>query len=127
MKVFEEMDKEHANMYRWIRKTMPQTLIRHLSPESVVYPNMSEMEVDRVLRTAFETHEASTIVDDLQHRSKIRSGLLPASLGMALKEFTLAAMDLGVARTAPEAERLEFDKILTARFETLCNEMVKLR
>ena len=88
---------------------------------------MSEMEVDRVLRTAFETHEASTIVDDLQHRSKIRSGLLPASLGMALKEFTLAAMDLGVARTAPEAERLEFDKILTARFETLCSEMAKLR
>ncbi len=123
MNGFVDLDKEQSRMYRWIRETIPLTLVRCLAPKyATTVWSASPLEIDRILRTAFEEHEAESAADSINIRSRVRVGLLPEELGKALMDYTNAAYTCGV-----EGNSTDTNVALAEKLEALCNEMAKLR
>ena len=121
------LEQEQAAMYRWIRARMSRVMLNHLTGKINDGP-MSDLEVDRLLRTAFELYQIGEAGDRMVDRAQVRAGILPETLGQAILNYAAAVADdatfhegLG-GRTYKDVQ----DEV-TAKFMLLCQEMANLR
>lgn len=127
MKVFENMDREQADMYRWIRQNMSESLFFDLTGKQIS-EMPSTLDIDRELREAYVRDRASEFVKRGVAASKIKIGILPPSLGLALAQYSEA-----YANAADFQEGLgglthgDVDSALRQKFLALCEEISKLR
>lgn len=126
MKVFENLDREQAGMYRWMRSELTFEFLSHLTGVGVEVG--SGLDVDRALRSAYERYVSHGAAASAGDRSKLRSGLLPPALGAALAAYTAAVED---AATFQEGlGGLLYNDVERAKVEALqilCNEIAKIR
>lgn len=127
MKVFTNLDKEQANMYRWMRKNLTKSMFERLT--GLDYDGkMTEMEIDLALKNAFELQQCHDAPFDVQHRSKIRSGVFPAQLGIALEDFVEARIEQATFEEGlGGSTHNDVDQYVKQEFLKLCEEMAKLR
>ena len=131
MKVFDNLEKQQAELYRWMRKKIDFRFFHRLTGLETA-EKMSEMSIDAALLEACHREKAYDAAFDVQHRSKIRSGIFPAQLGFALEEFVrsriqLEAMKAYSERSATDTDLRFADEQVKMRFLALCEEMAKLR
>ena len=129
MKVFDELDKEQAGMYRWIRSNMTEDQFCWLvgSMEKPMH-ELTNLEVDRELREAYHRYSMHGAVQRMSEASKIQTGLLPASVGEALADLlekTRSVVMWEMNASSKTMSEVDFD--FTVSFERLCNEIAKLR
>lgn len=124
------LDQEQAQMFRWVRSRMNEHMFQRLTGSQ--FDNRTELEKDLELKISFEkyiaTYESERIIGD----AKIRTGLLPESLGLALQEYTEAIVKSTLSSVTNDL-RFNAEEALKASTETivalknLCNEMANLR
>jgi len=129
MKVFDDMDKEQASMYRWIRSLMSNSMLAMLTGKMVTSNvSMKDLEIDSMLRESFLQHEAMSSTERIASRSRVRQGLLPPALGAALHSYTLAVEECAMfAESFGGPTFSDVNTTLETEFRNLCNEMAKLR
>ncbi len=127
MKVFDNLEKEQSGMYRWMRKHLTKSMFERLT--GLDYEGkLTEMEIDLALKRAYEEQQRHDAPFDVQHRSKIRSGVFPAALGLALEEFVVARIDAShFEEGLGGMTHGDYDRLLKAKFLALAEEMAKLR
>lgn len=116
MRVFDELDKEQAGMYRWIRANLSEDQL------------LTNLEVDRELREAYHRYQTHGAVKNIAEASKIRVGLLPKEIGEALTnllEKTRSVVIWEMNASSKTMSEVDFD--FTVTYERLCNEIAKLR
>lgn len=132
----ENLDKVHANMWHWVRRNMTYGMLEALTnKKEIALEHLSDLEVDRLLREAFEQYQLTTSLDHVSERSKVRSGILHANLGNAILEYSEAiktqTLELtcksifGDRQSKEHAQKLE-NKV-TEAFVKLCSEISKVR
>ena len=127
MRVFDNMDREQADMYRWIRQNMSESLFFDLTGKQISEMS-STLDIDRELREAYVRDRAAEFVKRGVEASKIKIGILPPTLGKALLEYSEA-----YAYAADFQEGLgglshgDVDSGLRQKFLALCEEISKLR
>ena len=127
MKVFDDLTREQADMYRWVRQNMNESMFFQLTGK-LIEDCKSELDIDRVLRESFVNDRASAFAKRGVEASKIKMGLLPATLGKALLEYSEA-----YAYAADFQEGLggsthgDIGSDLRQKFMALCEEIAKLR
>lgn len=127
MKVFANLDKEQANMYRWMRKNLTKSMFERLTCRDYE-GKMTEMEIDLALKNAYELQQRTDAPFDVQHRSKIRSGVFPAALGAALEDFVEARIEQATFEEGLGGQTHgDVDQYVKQEFLKLCEEMAKLR
>ena len=127
MKVFDNLDKQQAELYRWMRKKIDFRFFQRLTGLETA-EKMSEIAIDGALLEACERDLAYDCAADLLHRSKIRCGILPSSLGLALEDFVEARIDASNFQEGLGGlTHRDVDQNLKAKFLVLAEEMAKLR
>lgn len=127
MKVFDDLDKEQADMFRWFRKNLTASMFERLTGLDFD-SKMSEMEIDLALKNAFEMQQRHDAPFDMQHRSRIRSGVFPAMLGAALEDFVEVRIEQANFQESFAGETYgDVDQRVKAEFLQLCEELAKLR
>lgn len=127
MKVFDNLDKQQAELYRWIRKKIDFRFFQRLTGLDTA-ERMSEVAIDGALLEACRRELAYDSAADVAHRSKIRSGIFPATLGMALEDFVEARIDAAnFQESLGGLTYRDVDQEMKAKFLVLCEEMAKLR
>jgi hypothetical protein len=89
MKVFTNLDREQAAMYRWIRDTCDASTFAVLTGQSG-WAKMNAMQIDTAFREAYHVHSILDAGARATNAAKLRSGILPTSLGAALARYTEA-------------------------------------
>lgn len=127
MKVFDNLDKEQASMYRWFRKNLTKSVFERLT--GLDYDGkMTEIEIDLALKNAYEMQQRHDAPFDVQHRSKIRSGVFPSALGAALEDFVEARIEQATFEEGQGGPTHgDVDRYVKGEFLVLCEEMAKLR
>lgn len=127
MKIFDNLDKEQARLYRWMRKKIDFRFFNRLTGLETA-EKMSEVSIDSALKEACDREQAYNAAEDLRQRSKIRVGIFPASLGFALEEYTLARIEAADFLEGLGGKTInDMDQELKTKFLALCEEMAKLR
>ena len=127
MKVFDNLDKEQARLYRWMRKKIDFKFFQRLTGLETA-SKMAELSIDRALMDACDRELAYDGAADAQHRSKIRTGIFPSSLGVALENFVNARIDASNFQEGLGGmTHADMDQELKAKFLVLAEEMAKLR
>lgn len=127
MKVFENLDREQAAMYRWMRKHMTPSMFMHLTGKTAP-EDLQALQVDRELREAFENEAYRAVMDVIPERSKIRQGLLPPALGAAILKYTECVQYDALFCESFSGETYgDVQAKVTEAFKEMCNEMAKLR
>jgi len=126
MKVFDKMDKEQADMYRWVRRNLNESMFWQLTGKPL-NDTASVIDIDKELREAYLADRAESFAKRGVEASKIKIGVLPPALGKALLEYSEA-----YAESADFQEGLggvtyaEMGREVTTKFLALCEEMAKL-
>jgi hypothetical protein len=89
MNVFNTLDKEQAAMYRWIRDTCDASTFAAITGQSG-WIKMNAMQIDSAFREAYHVHSILDAGARATNAAKLRSGILPTSLGAALARYTAA-------------------------------------
>ena len=129
MRVFDELDKEQAGMYRWIRANLSEDQFMWLvgSMEKPMH-ELTNLEVDRELREAYHRYQSHGAVKNIAEASKIRAGLLPKEIGEALANLLEKARSVVIWEMNASSKTMsEVDFDFTVAYERLCNEIAKLR
>lgn len=127
MKVFDNLDKEQAGMYRWMRKNLTASMFERLTGLDYA-GKLSEMEIDLAMKRAHDLQQLHDIPFDIAHRSKIRSGVFPAQLGVALEDFVEIRCDQALFTEGLGGMTYgDMDQEVKAKFLVLCEELAKLR
>lgn len=125
MKVFTELDKEQADMFRWVRRNMTPEFFAELTGK--LSEGLTSLEVDVELREAYYRDRAGLAAKRLTESSKLRTGVLPESLGLALDEYTRAVQDALMFTEGLNSKTYkDMDEELKAALLNLCDEMSKL-
>lgn len=90
MKVFQELDKEQAAMYRWIRDTCDQKTFNALTGTSSNWIKIDAVQADREFREAYHRYAMPLAGEKAIAAASLRIGILPGSLGLALAKYTEA-------------------------------------
>lgn len=126
MKVFDDMDKEQADMYRWVRRSMNESMFWQLTGQ-VLTDNMPVLDIDKALREAYLQDRAQEFAIRGVEASKVKVGLLPPSLGMALITYTNAVTNGALFEEGLSGETHgDKDREVVKAFQALCEEMAKL-
>ena len=127
MKVFDNLDKQQAELYRWIRKKIDFRFFQRLTGLETA-DKMSEIAIDGALLEACHRELAYDAAADFAHRSKIRVGIFPAALGLALEDFVQARIEGADFQEGLGGKTFhDMDQEMKAKFLVLCEEMAKLR
>ncbi len=88
----------------------------------------TNLDIDRALRDAFIADDAARAAKASVEASKLRIGVLPASLGAALLNYTNAQLEASTFEEGLSGRTLN-DVSLSVRetFERLCIELAELR
>ena len=125
MKVFDDMEREQADMYRWMRRNMTPDFFNDLTGKDMFADNL---DVDRELREAHHLDRAAMFAKASVQASKLRVGLLPPELGAALSAYTTAFVDRATFEEGLSGKTYaDVGRELEAKFLALCEEMAKLR
>jgi hypothetical protein len=89
MNVFQNLDREQAAMYRWIRDNC-DALTFHAITGQAGWIQLGTMELDHAFREAYHRHSARTAGERVVAQASLKSGILPSSLGLALARYTEA-------------------------------------
>jgi hypothetical protein len=89
MKVFQNLDREQAAMYRWIRDTCDASTFAALTGQSG-WIKMDAMQIDTAFREAYHVHSILDAGARATNAAKLSAGILPTSLGAALARYTEA-------------------------------------
>ena len=89
MKVFNELDKEQAAMYRWIRDTCDHRVFVAITGQAG-WIKMDALEIDTALREAYHRYAIPRAGEKAIAAASLRVGILPTSLGVALAKYTEA-------------------------------------
>lgn len=86
------LTEEQAAMWRWARRHMVIEQAVALTGKSMTdLQDLSVIGFDCALRNAFAAEMAMNAAQDCVARSKIKSGILPEQLGLAIVDFAEAA------------------------------------
>jgi hypothetical protein len=89
MKVFVELDKEQAAMYRWIRDNCDASTFAAITGQGG-WIKMDTMQIDHAFREAYHRYSMPKAGEKAVAAAGLRVGVLPASLGAALARYTVA-------------------------------------
>jgi hypothetical protein len=94
MNVFQNLDREQASMYRWLRDTMDQQTLERLIRKPVWSAegclDNDTLSRDTLLREAYHQYTARSAGEKVVNAAKMRVGILSTSLGAALARYTEA-------------------------------------
>ena len=94
MNVFQNLDREQAAMYRWLRDTMDQQTLERLIRRPVWSADgcldTDTLARDNLLREAYHQYSARTAGERAVAGASMSVGILPTSLGAALARYTEA-------------------------------------
>ncbi len=132
----ENLDKTYAGMWRWVRRNMSYGMLKELTnKDEIELSELSDIAVDKALRDSYDMYVAQTSLNSISDRSKIKSGVLPESLGLAILEYSNAVKDaefestckniFGDVQSQEHAQKME-NKVSEALVK-LCNEISKVR
>ena len=132
----ENLDKTYAGMWRWVRRNMSYGMLKELTnKDEIELSELSDSAVDKALRDSYDMYVAQTSLNSISDRSKIKSGVLPESLGIAILEYSNAIRDaefestckniFGDVQSQEHAQKME-NKVSEA-LVSLCNEISKVR
>ena len=132
----ENLDKTYAGMWRWVRRNMSYGMLKELTnKDEIELSELSDIAVDKALRDSYDMYVAQTSLNSISDRSKIKSGVLPESLGLAILEYSNAVKDaefestckniFGDVQSQEHAQKME-NKVSEA-LVNLCNEISKVR
>lgn len=139
----ENLDKTYAGMWRWVRRNMSYGMLKELTnKDEIELSELSDIAVDKALRDSYDMYVAQTSLNSISDRSKIKSGVLPESLGLAILEYGLAILEysnavkdaefestckniFGDVQSQEHAQKME-NKVSEALVK-LCNEISKVR
>jgi hypothetical protein len=132
----ENLDKTYAGMWRWVRRNMSYGMLKELTnKDEIELSELSDIAVDKALRDSYDMYVAQTSLNSISDRSKIKSGVLPESLGIAILEYSNAIRDaefestckniFGDVQSQEHAQKME-NKVSEA-LVSLCNEISKVR
>jgi hypothetical protein len=89
MNVFNNLDKEQAAMYRWIRDTCDASTFAAITRQGG-WIKMDTMELDHAFREAYHRHTMPNAGENAVNAMTLRGGVLPSDLGIALARYTEA-------------------------------------
>lgn len=89
MTIFNALDKEQAEMYRWIRDTCDHSVFSAITGQGG-WIKMDTMEIDHAFREAYHRYSMPKASEKVMNSAKMRVGILPTSLGAALARYTEA-------------------------------------
>ena len=89
MNVFQNLDREQAAMYRWIRDTCDASTFAAITGQGG-WMKMDAMDIDHAFREAYHRHAARTTGERVVAQASLSAGILPSSLGAALARYTEA-------------------------------------
>ena len=132
----ENLDKTYAGMWRWVRRNMSYGMLKELTnKDEIELSGLSDIAIDKALRDSYDMYVAQTSLNSISDRSKIKSGVLPESLGLAILEYSNAVKDaefestckniFGDVQSQEHAQKME-NKVSEA-LVSLCNEISKVR
>ena len=132
----ENLDKTYAGMWRWVRRNMSYGMLKELTnKDEIELSGLSDIAIDKALRDSYDMYVAQTSLNSISDRSKIKSGVLPESLGLAILEYSKAIRDaefestckniFGDVQSEEHAQKME-NKVSEA-LVSLCNEISKVR
>jgi len=127
MNVFTALDKEQAAMYRWIRDNCDASTFAAITGQGG-WMKMDTMQIDHAFREAYHRYTLIGASDRVIASTKMRLGILPPELGLALAKYTEA-----VEECATFAEGLggptfsDVNRNLENALADLTHEMLKLQ
>ena len=89
MNVFMNLDREQAAMYRWIRDTCDAPTFGAITGASG-WMKLDTMQIDHAFREAYHRYSMPKAGEKVINASKLRVGILPSGLGLALAKYTEA-------------------------------------
>ena len=127
MNVFQNLDREQAAMYRWIRDTCDASTFGAITGASG-WMKMDTMQIDHAFREAYHRYSMIGASDRVIAETKMRIGILPKELGLARAKYTEA-----VEECATFAEGLggltfsDVNRNLENALADLSHELLKLQ
>lgn len=95
MNVFNNLDKDQASMYRWLRDSCSAELFAQIAALRGT-TTRAVADVDAAMRFAYEKHASQHTNETVIPHLQLAVGILPLALGAALQRYTAAVEERAV-------------------------------